>query len=210
MNKQLDPEQFFKQRGFGKLMGWGKKSALLVVDYTLAFTDPTQPMGAHLDKEIDQTVRVLKAARKAKIPIYYSAIIYEEKDIKDAGLWGKKVAGAIHLQAGSEAVQIDPRLGRQKKEAIIAKKYASAFFGTDLATRLNNQRVDTLMITGCTTSGCVRATAIDAMQNGFRPMVVCEAVGDRDQRAHEQSLFDLHAKYADVVSVEETLKQLEN
>ena len=93
-------------------------------------------------------------------------------------------------------------------DSLLVKKYASCFFGTDLIPRLNNQRVDTLIITGCTTSGCVRATAVDAVQNGFRPMVVREAVGDRSAAAHDQSLFDLNAKYADVVSAEETAQYM--
>jgi nicotinamidase-related amidase len=96
----------------------------------------------------------------------------------------------------------------QPKDILLAKKYASCFFGTDLVPRLNARRIDTLIITGCTTSGCVRATAVDALQNGFRPVVVTEAVGDRSVAAHEQSLFDLNAKYADVVSLDETLQYL--
>ena len=105
-------------------------------------------------------------------------------------------------------MEIDPRLDMRPTDSLLVKKYASCFFGTDLVPRLMNQRVDTLIITGCTTSGCVRATAVDAVQNGFRPMVVREAVGDRSAAAHEQSLFDLNAKYADVVSLDETLQYL--
>jgi nicotinamidase-related amidase len=135
-------------------------------------------------------------------------VCYEDKDLRDAGLWAKKIAGTMTLRAGTPEVEIDPRLGRRADEAIIVKKYGSVFFGTDLLTRLNTQRVDTLILTGCTTSGCVRATAVDAVQHGFRPMVVREAVGDRSQPAHEQSLFDLHSRYADVVSVDETLEYL--
>jgi nicotinamidase-related amidase len=116
--------------------------------------------------------------------------------------------GSLTLTAGSEAVKVDPRLGMQPKDILLVKKYASCFFGTDLVPRLNSRRVDTLIITGCTTSGCVRATAVDAVQNGFRPVVVREAVGDRSAAAHEQSLFDLNAKYADVVSLDETLQYL--
>ena len=96
-------------------------------------------------------------------------------------------------------MEVDTRLDMRPTDSLLVKKYASCFFGTDLVPRLMNQRVDTLIITGCTTSGCVRATAVDAVQNGFRPMVVREAVGDRSAAAHEQSLFDLNAKYADVV-----------
>ena len=171
-------------------------------------TNPSLPLGSNLDRELVETVRALGAAREAEIPIYFTAVWYEEKDLRDAGLWAKKMAGAMTLRAGTPEVEIDPRLGRRADEAIIVKKYASVFFGTDLVSRLNSQRIDTLILTGCTTSGCVRATAVDAVQNGFRPMVVREAVGDRAKPAHDQSLFDLHAKYADVVSVDETLEYL--
>jgi maleamate amidohydrolase len=201
-------ERFFRERGFGQLIGWGDSPALLVIDFTRAFTDPALPLGANLDRELAETVRVLGSAREAAIPIYYSSVCYEDKDLRDAGLWAKKIAGTMTLRAGTPEVEIDPRLGRRADEAIIVKKYGSVFFGTDLLTRLNTQRVDTLILTGCTTSGCVRATAVDAVQNGFRPMVVREAVGDRSQPAHDQSLFDLHSRYADVVSVDETLEYL--
>ena len=106
------------------------------------------------------------------------------------------------------AARLDPRLDFRKTDSLLVKKYASCFFGTDLVSRLLVRQVDTLIITGCTTSGCVRASAVDACQIGFRPMVVREAVGDRSQAAHDQSLFDLNAKYADVVSLAETLQYL--
>ena len=106
------------------------------------------------------------------------------------------------------SVEIDPRLDFRQSDSLLVKKYASCFFGTDLISRLLSRRVDTVIIVGCTTSGCVRATAVDAVQTGLRPMVVREAVGDRSAAAHEQSLFDLDAKYADVVSLDETLQHL--
>jgi len=208
MSDAQEMEQFFRERGFGQLIGWGDSPALLVIDYMRAFTNPALPLGANLDRELAETMRVLGAAREAESPIYYSAIWYEEKDVRDAGLWAKKMAGVMTLRAGTPEVEIDPRLGRRADEAIIVKKYGSVFFGTDLLTRLNTQRVDTLILTGCPTSGCVRATAVDGVQNGFRPMVIREAVGDRSQAAHEQSLFDLHSRYADEVSVDETLEYL--
>jgi len=202
-------EQFFRQRGFGLPIGWGESPALLLIDYMRAFTDPSLPLGSNLDREMAQSVRVLEAAREAAIPIFFTAVWYEEKDLRDGGVWVKKQwKGAQTLKAGTPEVDLDPRLGRRPEEPIILKKYASAFFGTDLVSRLNARRVDTLIITGCTTSGCVRATAVDAVQSGFRPMVVREAVGDRAKPAHDQSLFDLQAKYADVVSVEETMEYL--
>lgn len=151
---------------------------------------------------------MLDVARGSEIPVFFTTVSYEERDLRDAGIWARKMAGLMTLRAGQPEVEVDPSLGRLPDEPLITKKYASAFFGTDLLTRLNSLRIDTLLIMGCTTSGCVRATAVDAVQNGLRPMVVGEAVGDRSRAAHEQSLFDLQAKYADVVGTEEALEYL--
>jgi nicotinamidase-related amidase len=203
-----EDEEFFRQRGFGIKIGFGERPALIIIDMLKGFTDSTMPLGANLDMQIEAQKPLLKVAHERDIPVIFSTVMYEEAEAKDAGLWGIKMKGSLTLTAGSEAVKIDPRVGMQPKDILLVKKYASCFFGTDLVPRLNSRRVDTLIITGCTTSGCVRATAVDAVQNGFRPMVVREAVGDRSVAAHEQSLFDLNAKYADVVSLDETLQYL--
>jgi maleamate amidohydrolase len=203
-----EDEEFFRQRGFGIKIGFGERPALIIIDMLKGFTDPTMPLGANLDTQIEAQKPLLQIAHERDIPCIFSTVIYEEAEAKDAGLWGIKMKGSLTLTAGSDAVKVDPRVGMQPKDILLVKKYASCFFGTDLVPRLNSRRVDTLIITGCTTSGCVRATAVDAVQNGFRPMVVREAVGDRSVAAHEQSLFDLNAKYADVVSLDETLQYL--
>ena len=166
------------------------------------------PLGANLDNEIAAQKPLIDVAHERNIPVIFSTVIYNDHDLKDAGLWAIKMKGTLTLKAGTEAVKIDPRLDMRPTDSLLVKKYASCFFGTDLVPRLMNQRVDTLIITGCTTSGCVRATAVDAVQSGFRPMVVREAVGDRSAAAHEQSLFDLNAKYADVVALDETLQYM--
>jgi len=148
-------------------------------------------------------------APESAIPTFFTVEYYEEQDFRDAGIWALKQRGIVSLVAGTPAVELDERLSRRHDEPIIVKKYASAFFGTDLIARLNARRVDTLLVTGCTTSGCVRATAVDTLQLGIRPVVVREAVGDRAEPAHRQSLFDLQQKYADVVSLEEALAYLQ-
>jgi maleamate amidohydrolase len=203
-----DDEEFFRARGFGVRIGFGERPALIVIDMLKGFTDPAMPLGANLDREIEAQQPLLHLAHARGIPVIFSTVIYSDADLKDAGLWGIKMKGSHSLKAGTPAVEIDPRLDMRPTDSLLVKKYASCFFGTDLVARLNSQRVDTLIITGCTTSGCVRATAVDAVQNGFRPMVVREAVGDRSASAHAQSLFDLDAKYADVVSLEETLQYM--
>jgi maleamate amidohydrolase len=201
-------EEFFRARGFARPLGWGKNPAVLVVDFSRGFTDPASPLGADFSGEIAATRRVLNAARVAGLPVLYSTIAYDAEDARDGGLWTVKIPALGALQAGGAAAEIDPRLGRRDDEPVITKKFASCFFATDLADRLRRAGVDTLIITGCTTSGCVRATAVDAMQHGFRPIVVREAVGDRLAAAHEQSLIDLQAKYADVESVDDVLAHL--
>jgi nicotinamidase-related amidase len=197
-------QAFFAARGFGNKIGFGKKPALLVVDLVKAFTDDSRPLGANLDKQIDATNILVDAAHAGGIPIIFSTVAYDQPDFRDAGIWALKQKGVSSLIAGTDGPEVDPRLHMKPGDALLPKKYASCFFGTDLVPRLVNFGADTLIITGCTTSGCVRASAVDACQNGFRPMVVREAVGDRSAPAHEQSLFDLEQKYADVVSLEET------
>jgi len=198
-----------EKRGFGLRMGFGNRPAVIVIDYLRAFTDPAMVLGSNLDKEIAETNRVLDSAHKYNVPVMFSVVQYEEKDAADGGAWNLKHKGSPTLMAGSPGVEIDPRLHRELQDVIIMKKYASCFFGSDMVSRLMARSADTLIITGCTTSGCVRATAVDAIQYGFRPVVVREAVGDRSAPAHEQSLFDIHIKYGDVVSVDEVLNYFE-
>jgi maleamate amidohydrolase len=193
----------------GHTIGFGQRPALVIVDFIRAFTDPDMPLGAELDAELEQTGRVLDEARARRLPIFFTTVAYDDPDLADAGVWVLKIRSQVTLRAGSPNVELDPRLRRMDGEPLLRKKYASAFFGTDLLARLNETGVDTLLVAGCTTSGCVRATAVDGLQNGFRVMVIREAVGDRARAAHEQSLLDLHAKYADVVAVDEVLSYLQ-
>ncbi len=207
MGTQSDHE-FFRERGFGLKMGFGKYPALLVIDIIKAFTDSRRPLGSNLDSQIAATQKLLAVAHDRGIPVIFSSVRYDEADTRDAGIWRLKQKGVVDLAADTDGHEVDPRLDFRPGDSLLMKKYASCFFGTDLIPRLTCRGVDTLIIAGCTTSGCVRATAVDAVQNGFRPMVVEEAVGDRSKAAHDQSLFDLNAKYADVVSLEDTLSYL--
>jgi maleamate amidohydrolase len=207
MAEQTEVE-FFASKGFGQTMGFGDTPALIVVDFLKAFTDPTKMLGAKLDDEIAATNKLLAAAHGGRVPVFFSVVSYDDEDLRDAGIWTLKQKGSVTLRTGSDGVGLDPRLDFRKGDSLLDKKYASCFFGTDLVPRLNTYRADTLIIAGCTTSGCVRATAVDALQYGFRPMIVREAVGDRSKPAHDQSLFDLQAKYADVVSLEDTVAYL--
>jgi maleamate amidohydrolase len=203
-------DALLEARGMGHTIGFGERPALVVVDFIRAFTDPDLPLGAELSTELRQTARVLEEARARRQPIFFTTTAYDDANLADAGVWPMKITAQATLRAGTSNVELDPLLGRTDGEPLLRKKYASAFFGTDLLTRLQDAAVDTLLVAGCTTSGCVRATAVDGLQNGFRVMVIREAVGDRMRAAHEQSLYDLHAKYADVVSVEEVLHYLQS
>jgi nicotinamidase-related amidase len=205
------PDDFlrrFEERGLTRELGFGQSPAVLVVDYMRAFTDPEHAFGSDLDSEIETTRRLLDGAREAGVPVLFTVCAYDTTDLSDAGIWAIKVPASASLRAGTPDVELDPRLGRREDESVVLKKYASGFFGTDLASRLNARRIDTLVIAGCTTSGCVRATVVDALQHGFRPMVVREAVGDRSEQAHAQSMLDMQAKYADVVSVDRAIEEL--
>lgn len=202
-------EAFFAQRGFGRPLGFGRVPVIISIDFINSFTEPDSPLGSDLDREIAAALDVLSVGRRHAVPIFHTTTSYEDPNLADAGLWRIKQAGASVLRAGSRRVEVDARIQRRPEEGLLVKKYASAFFGTNLVTRLTGLRSDTVILLGCTTSGCVRATAVDAVQLGFRPMVVREAVGDRDVAAHEQSLFDLQQKYADVVSLEETVAYLD-
>jgi nicotinamidase-related amidase len=210
MQKQSSDEAFFKERGFGLKMGFGQRPGLLIVDMVKAFTDSKRMLGANLDAQIEATKPLLAAAHGLGIPVFFSTVRYDDADLRDAGIWSLKQKGTVTLRADTDGHELDPRLEFRKSDSLLLKKYASCFFGTDLVSRLISRGVDTLIITGCTTSGCVRASAVDALQNGFRPMVVKEVHGDRSVAAHEQSLFDRQAKYADVVMLEDTLKYLQS
>lgn len=191
-------------RGFGGRVGFGRRAALLVVDFSKAFTDPGQPLGADMAPEIAQANRLILAARSAGAPVFLSTIAYQEP-LRDAGLWARKIEGLHALRLGSPAVALDPRLERAPTDRLLVKRFASCFFGTALEADLRLAAVDTLVVAGCTTSGCVRASAVDACQHGFRTIVAREATADRLADAHRQSLKDIDLKYGDVLTVDEIL-----
>ncbi len=203
----LAPE-YFHDRGFGGKMGFGKKPALIVVDFTVGFTDPALPLGSVSDAEIAQTNRLIDAAHGAGMAVFFTAIQYEDSTLSDAGLWRRKIASLDTLVLGSVAVEQDPRLHMGADDTLIVKRYASSFFGTDLSAQLWQRDIDTLVVAGTSTSGCVRATVVDACQMGFRPIVVREAVCDRSPEAHRQALTDIETKYGDVMGIDEVLSHI--
>ncbi len=181
----------------------GSRPALLLVDLSCGFTDPESPLGCECGSVIEANRTLLAAFRGRGLPVFFTTVVYDSPD--QAPVFRRRLPALDLLQRGSHWVDIDPRLLPAAGEELVEKRYASAFFGTDLLPRLREAGVDSLVVTGLTTSGCVRATAVDGLQNDFPVKVVREAVGDRNRQAHEANLYDLHAKYADVVALGELL-----
>lgn len=204
-----DTSAIYERARLGQSVTLGTRPAVLVVDFSRGFTDPESTMGSDLTREVEATNRILAAAREKEIPVIFTTIGFES-NLKDGSLWLEKAPGLAELQIGGKWVEIDPRLGRREEEVVILKKGASAFFGTNLPSILVSQNVDTIVLCGATTSGCIRATAIDLLQYGYPTLVPRECVGDRAQAPHEANLVDIQAKYADVVSVDDTLSYLES
>ena len=192
----------YRRKGFMNRSGYGTKPALLVVDFIYGFTDPTTPLGGDFSKELAVTADLLETFRAAQLPIVYTTIAYEP-GFEDGGVFVKKIPSLKILEVGSKMVDVDNRIRPRPDEYVALKKYASAFFNTDIDAYLKARSVDTIIMTGCTTSGCIRASANDSMQYGYLTIVVEEGVGDRAQGPHDANLFDIDAKYADVVSVDE-------
>jgi maleamate amidohydrolase len=204
-----DTARVYARAGFGSPVARGARPAVVVVDLSRGFTEERFPTGSDLAAAVAATRRVLEAARAAGAPVVFTTIAFAPGDGERVA-WIRKVPGLSVLAEGSEAVELDPRLERRADELLLAKKGASAFFGTGLAGRLRSLGVDTAVVCGATTSGCVRATVVDAVQHDFPTLVVREAVGDRAQAPHEANLFDMDAKYADVVALDEALAYLTN
>ncbi len=203
-----DTKEIYERARLGQSITPGARPAVLVVDFSRGFTDPECTLGSDLTREVEATNRVLAVAREREIPVIFTAIGFEP-NLKDASLWLEKLPALEELIVGSKWVEIDPRLERREDETVVLKKGPSAFFGTNLPSILVSQGVDTVVLCGATTSGCIRATAVDLLQYGYPTLVPRECVGDRARGPHEANLVDIQAKYADVVPVEEALSYLE-
>ncbi len=195
--------------GFHGRAGFGLRPALLVVDVNVGFTDPESPLACGLDGVVVAIQRLLGEARAAGLPVVYTTVSYDEGDRLAAAAFIDKIPALLTLEAGSRWVEIDPRIAPLPDEPVLNKLFASAFFGTPLSNLLTAAGCDGVIVTGASTSGCVRATVVDALQHGFRPVVPREAVGDRNPAAHEANLYDIDTKYGDVVSLDEVIAHLE-
>lgn len=195
-------EQNYARGGFGKSLTFGRRPALLVIDFVQAYLVKGSPLYAGVESARDAAVTLLAAARAAAIPVLHTNVVYQPGG-RDGGVFFRKVPALASFEAGAhpELAAFAPGLEPAAGETVISKQYASAFFGTSLASTLTALGIDTVLIAGLSTSGCVRASAVDCCQHGFVPIVVREAVGDRAPGPHEANLFDLQAKYAEVTDL---------
>lgn len=189
-----------------KSLGLGNKPALVLVDMIRGFTDPSCPLGCDCPEVVEANAALLGEFHARRLPVFFTTVVYHRDD--QARVFRNRIDALNVLQAGSHWVEVDERLDFRPTDTLIEKQWASGFHQTDLDRRLRDQGVDSLVVTGLTTSGCVRATAVDGLQYDYPVVVAREAVGDRNSAAHEANLFDLHAKYADVMGVADIIAQL--
>lgn len=204
-NDDLDAD--YAGAGFGRTLTPGERPALVLIDFVRAYFEEGADLYLGDDACLHEAAAVLESARSAGIPVLHTKVSFSA-DGADGGVFFKKVAALRHFVGDTPLGEIMPEVAPVHGEVVVTKQYASAFFGTSVSATLTSARVDTLVITGVSTSGCVRATAVDAIQHGFIPLVVREAVGDRDVRPHESNLFDLQAKYAEVLPAAEVHRYL--
>ncbi|MEU5884009.1 isochorismatase family protein [Spirillospora sp. NPDC047279] len=196
----------YVESGFNQRLGFGARPALVVVDFVKAYLMPGNPLYAGVEPALAAAVTLVDAARSAGIPVIYTVVHYERGT--EGGPFFRKVAALQNFVGDTEAGEICDELAPRPGDPVIRKRFASAFFDTDLKQRLDDLGADSVLVSGLSTSGCVRATALDAVQSGLIPIVVREAVGDRAAGPHDAALFDLDAKYADVVGLDEVLTYL--
>lgn len=184
---------------FDHAIGPGKKPAVIVIDFIRAYTTEGAPFfGEGVVRGVAETVSLLAAARSATVPVIYTKVLYHPSGM-DGGLFVQKVKALRMLVEGEPLAEIDASIAPHRDDLVIVKNYPSPFFGTSLHSTLAVMGIDTIVLAGCSTSGCVRAAAVDGIQYGYRVLVPRECVGDRHDAPHEAALFDIHAKYGDVV-----------
>jgi nicotinamidase-related amidase len=195
----------YKKAGISGKTNFGERPAVLIVDVQKGFTSPECPLGGNMDSMVENLNKLIPEARNHKVPIIFTRVAYRE-DTRDCGVFGEKVPTLPRwFRDGGGWDGIDTRIAPRPEDFVITKKMPSAFFGTDLFHQLTYLKADTLVVCGCTTSGCVRATVVDSMSHGFRTIIPEECVEDRSPGPHKAALFDMSTKYADVVRLEKVL-----
>jgi maleamate amidohydrolase len=195
------------RKAYANKVGFGSHPALILIDFCQAYFDPGCDLYAGVEAALGSALRVREAAHAAGVPVILTNVVYQCGGI-DGGRFFEKALPLRNFIQGSPLGAFGPGLEPQDDELIISKQYPSAFFGTSLASTLTAMGVDSVLLSGLTTSGCVRASCVDAMSHGFRTSVIAEACGDRHPAPHEANLFDMNAKYADVVGEAEAIAYL--
>jgi maleamate amidohydrolase len=202
-----DPLQIYEKQGFGGKSGFGQKSALILVDFVNGFVDPNVLGSPEIAKAADGTLELLERFRALGLPVAHTRVVFCD-DGANHNVFTTRVPALKKLTEHAFESQIVPTLVPQPGELVVRKQSASAFFSTGLDNWLTFKNVDTCVIVGCTTSGCIRASVVDAMQHNYKTVVVRDCVADRALAPHEANLFDMQQKYADVLSKKEVLIQL--
>lgn len=193
---------------FDGRLGFGRRPALLVIDFISAYTEPTSPLHAPTAQEAAiRTAELCALCREHAVPVIFTRVLFSRSGL-DGGLFVRKVPVLRDLVEGAPLAAFVPELQPAPDDVVVTKQYASAFFGTSLASLLTAQGVDTVVLTGVSTSGCVRATVVDALQHGFRAIVPRECVADRHPAPHESNLFDIDAKYGDVLPLDQVMSEV--
>lgn len=198
----------YRRQNFGNSSGFGRRAALLVIDFQVGFADPAHFGGGNIAEAVERTAGLLARFRAWRLPVAFTRVVYAA-DGSDAGIFTLKAPGLRTLTEDAPIARIVPQLAPAAGEHVMRKTQPSAFFGTDFASWLTLQGADTVVVAGCTTSGCVRASVIDAMSYNFRTVVIRDCVGDRALGPHEANLFDMAQKYADVMDRDEALAILD-
>lgn len=199
--------EVYSKQGFGHSSGCGERPALVLVDFTVGFCDPAHFGGGNIEDAARASAGLLASFRALGLPVAHTRIVYAE-DGSDLGVWAVKVPSLAKLTESSEISQTIPSLAAAAGELVVRKQHASAFAGTGFSQWLSFNRVDTLVVAGCTTSGCVRATVVDAISHNLRVIVPPDCVGDRALAPHEANLFDIQQKYADLIASADLIAQL--
>lgn len=192
---------------YGNRIGFGQKPALVLIDFVEAYFDKNCDLYADVEEALASAIRMVEAARSAGIPVIYTNVVYHPSGF-NGGRFFEKAKPLRHMVAGSPMGAWAHGLAPREDELVISKQYPSAFFGTSLASTLTAAGIDSVLLTGLTTSGCVRASCVDACSHGFIPIVIEDACGDRHEAPHQANLFDMNAKYADVVNEAEAIAYL--
>lgn len=205
----MSQEKIYADAGFGQRAPRGARPAVIVVDFTYGFSDTQYPTAADMRSQIAATREITDLARRCGFPVIYTTISYHAGEVPRLA-WLRKATGMAALLEGSRLVEIDAATGIQPEDTVISKKGASAFFGTSLAALLTSAGVDTAIIAGATTSGCVRATAVDAVQSGFNVLVPSDCCADRAEPPHIAALYDIDQKYGDVTDAKDVVAYLQD